>query len=101
MKANASRLLATLVLVSAVTGASAEYRCNPAPTFIDQRACEAAKEGPDALRHFVQRMQSIVNLSFHDYVNRETVLAWEAKEEQERAIAKREKSAPAPVATAR
>ena len=99
MKANATHVLATVLLAFVTAGASAEYRCNPAPTSIDQRACNAAKEGPDALRHFVSRMQSIVNLSFADYVNQETLVAWDAQRAQEREIAKQEKPAVAPVAT--
>ena len=57
MKDNATRAFATLLLTSVATGVGAEYRCSPAPSPIDQRACEAAKQGPDALRNFVQRMR--------------------------------------------
>ena len=87
MKANATRAFATLLLASAAAGASAEYRCNPAPSSIDQRACEAARQGPDALRHFIQRMRVIESLDFYDYVNDATLLAGEEKRAQERAAA--------------
>ena len=39
-------------------GAHAEYRCDPAPSSIDQRACNAAQQGPDSLRRFVERWDS-------------------------------------------
>jgi hypothetical protein len=96
MKANAARALSALVLACAAAGASAEYRCSPPPTMFDQRACEAAKQGPAALRRFIQRMQPIVHLYFYDYVDRATLLAWEASEARERATAQTDK--PAPVA---
>jgi hypothetical protein len=65
---------------------------------VDERACQAAQQGPAALRHFIQRMQPVVNLSFDDYVNRATLLAWEEKEARERAAAQADKPAPAPMA---
>ena len=55
---NATITRFTFVLLSAgafAAGAHAEYRCDPAPTPVDQRACDAAKQGPDALRRFVER----------------------------------------------
>ena len=94
MKANATRAFAALLLASAAAGASAEYRCNPAPSSIDQRACEAARQGPDALRHFIQRMRVIESLDFYDYVNDATLLAWEGKKARERSDAKEESSVP-------
>jgi hypothetical protein len=56
--------------------ARAEYRCAPPPTHIDRMACDIAREGPDALRHFIQRMRVIESLYFFDYVNEEVLLVW-------------------------
>ena len=97
MKAIAIRAFAALLLASAAAGASAEYRCNPAPSPIDRRACEAAQQGPDALRHFIERMQMIQSLYFFDYVDDATLLAWEEKSARESAAAKED--SPAPIAS--
>jgi len=72
-------LCSTALLVGAalfINVARAEYRCDPPPSGIDSRACEKAKQGPDALRQFIQRMRVIENLYFFDYVNEERLLAW-------------------------
>ena len=62
------------------SGANAEYRCSPPPTSIDRRACEAAAQGPDALRRFVNRWTSkMSNLYFEDYVDLKTTQAWDSK----------------------
>ena len=66
-----------LICVSAGT-ASAEYRCNPPPTRIDRNACQAAAEGPQALRLYVQRMRWLTTIQFSNYVNQKTLDAWEA-----------------------
>ena len=60
----------------AATPARAEYRCSPPPTRIDRMACDAAREGPDSLRHFIERIRVIENLYFFDYVNEEVLLVW-------------------------
>ena len=73
---------AALLLVGAelfVNVARAEYRCSPPRSRIDEQACEKAKQGPDALRHFIQRMRPIEDLYFFDYVNEERLLAWRLK----------------------
>jgi len=84
MKATLTRF--TLVLLSAgafAAGAHAEYRCDPAPTPLDQRACDAAKQGPNALRRFVERWTSkMSNLYFADYVDASTAQTWDAKSGQ-------------------
>ncbi len=71
------------------TQARAEFKCDAPPTRIDRVACEKAKESPQALRHYIQRMQAIENLQFSDYVNEERAAAW-AQSERERAPAKKE-----------
>ena len=43
---------------------------------IDQRACDAAAQGPDELRRFIQRVQGIASLSFSDYMTDAQVFAW-------------------------
>lgn len=74
-----------LGIVTIVPGtARAEYRCSPPATHIDDRACERAREGPEALRLFIQRMRVIENLYFADYVNKDRLIAWREME-QERA----------------
>jgi hypothetical protein len=78
--------LFTVLMVA--TGARAEYRCDPAPTRIDRRACEAAKESPQALRRYIERMRVIENLYFPDYVSEATEIAWEQARERERQAAK-------------
>ena len=86
MNATITRLTSVLLFTGAfATGAHAEYRCDLAPTPVDQRACDAAKQGPDALRRFVERWTSkMSNLYFADYVDAKTERAWDAKEAQAR-----------------
>ena len=83
---NATITRFTFVLLSAgafAAGAHAEYRCDPAPTPLDQHACDAAKQGPDALRRFVERWTSkMSNLYFADYVDATTAQTWDASSGQ-------------------
>lgn len=77
--------IALLAATSVVAGSvNAEYRCNSAARLADKGACAAAKKGPDALRQYVQRMRDIQQLYFPDYVNKETLIAWEEKERRDR-----------------
>ena len=76
------RLTSALLFAGAfAAGAHAEYRCDPAPTSIDRGACEAAAQGPDALRRFVERSK-MSNLYFWDYVDAKTAQTWDAKSGQ-------------------
>jgi hypothetical protein len=86
MNAKLPRVSVALLFATAFSAAAhAEYRCDPAPSWMDQRACEAADKSPETLRRFVQRMDyNRVNLKFSDYVSAATVRAWE---EQNRQIA--------------
>ena len=62
MNASYFRLAAaTLVGVMLATTAVAQtdYKCDQPRTHIDRRACEAAKNGPDELRWFIERMRGI------------------------------------------
>ena len=80
MNRTLTRISSSVVLgIACMTTAHAEYRCDPSPTWIDQRACKAAEESPQALRQFVQRMRWFTNLQFSDYVNETTAQEWEAK----------------------
>lgn len=80
MNRTLTRISSSVVLgIACVATAHAEYRCDPSPTWIDQRACKAAEESPQALRQFVQRMRWFTNLQFSDYVNETTAQEWEAK----------------------
>ena len=54
MNAKITRLSVGVVLATGLAAAAhAEYRCTPAPTSVDRRACEAADQSPEALRRFV------------------------------------------------
>lgn len=79
MNSQTLRLSAVLVTLLAASSVHAEYRCEPARSPIDRGACEAAKQGPDALRQFVQRVRPIQSLDMNDYVNEATLLAWEQR----------------------
>jgi hypothetical protein len=83
MNANAFRLtVATMfgAMLTTVAAARTNYKCDDPRTPIDRRACEAAKQGPDALRRFIERMRVIESLDFHDYMTDAQLLAWrEAK----------------------
>src|SRR5262245_46501741 len=81
-----SAVLFTALMVA--TSANAEYRCDSDSARIDRLACAAAKEGPEALRHYIQRMRPIEPLYFPDYVNEATELAWEQTRERARQAAK-------------
>jgi hypothetical protein len=84
MNAKITRLSVGVVLATGLAAAAhAEYRCTPAPSSIDRRACEAADQSPEALRRFVHRMDSkMSNLQFFDYVDPKTERAWEAQRAQ-------------------
>ena len=76
--ANAFRFAAAALFGATLstTGVAGEYKCNRPHTSIDQRACDAAAQGPDALRRFIQRMRVIESLSFSDYMTDAQLLAW-------------------------
>ncbi len=81
MKNVLTRLSAGFVFAAAfAASANAEYRCDPSPTVYDRLACEAAQQGPTALRRFVRTMdQQDVEPVFRDYVDDRTVQSWETK----------------------
>jgi hypothetical protein len=67
-------LVPAMALLS--TSAHAEFKCNSPTVTFDRAACEKAKEGPDALRQYIQRIQGITSLQFSDYVNEARVAEW-------------------------
>ena len=69
-----------ILLVAGITAtAQAEYRCDPAPTFRDRRACEAAQEGPQALRRYLLQMSwHGHSMQMQDYVSPAIAERWEA-----------------------
>lgn len=80
MKTAITRISAFVFFSAAFAVANAEYRCNPPQTVNDRLACEAAQQGPEALRRFVTRWdQQMANLYFADYVDDQTMKNWEAK----------------------
>ena len=81
MKNALTRLSAGFVFAAAcVASANAEYRCDPPQTVNDRLACEAAQQGPTALRNFVERWTSkMSSLYFKDYIDDRTVQNWETK----------------------
>jgi hypothetical protein len=68
---------ALALAVLTMTGfAHAEYRCDAPPTPLDRRACEKAKEGPQALRRFVEAQRPLHSLYFFDYMTEAQLVAW-------------------------
>lgn len=78
-------LLPSLALVSAP--ARAEFKCDAPSMNVDRAACEKAKESPDALRQYIQRVRGINSLQFSDYVSEAQARAW-AEDKSRRAPAK-------------
>jgi hypothetical protein len=84
MTSTIARCSAVLVIAAAFcASAQAEYRCDPAPTWMDRSACEAADKSPADLRRFIQRMDwNRVNLKFSHYVDPKTEQKWDAQRPQ-------------------
>ena len=76
LKAIGSVFLLVPALTLASTQARAEYKCNEPQVTFDRAACEKAKESPDALRQYIQRIRGIHSLQFSDYVNKAQEQAW-------------------------
>jgi hypothetical protein len=68
-------IAASASIVSAT--ARAEYRCDASAWPEEKRACELVKQGPDALRLFIERTRSIYGLYFYDYVTQADFDRWE------------------------
>jgi hypothetical protein len=81
----AAAMIGMTLATTAVAGT--DYKCDESPTSIDRRACDAAKQGPEALRRFIQRMRVIESLDFVNYMTDAQLLAWrEAKEPTRTAV---------------
>ena len=88
LKAIGSAFLLVPALAVVSTQARAEYKCNKPQVTFDRTACEKAKEGPDALRQYIQRVRAIDSLQFSDYVSEAQARAW-LQAESDRAAAKK------------
>jgi hypothetical protein len=64
-----SRTSAVLMLGLAASAAQATPRCETQDYPFDRIACAKAKEGPDALRRYIDRTRSLYMLSFWDYMS--------------------------------
>jgi hypothetical protein len=74
---------AVLIAVAFSASANAEFRCASAQNWPDRAACEAADQSPEALRRFVENMNTLrINLRFADYVDLKTAQRWEEKSRQ-------------------
>jgi len=69
-------IAAFATIVSAT--ARAEYRCDAQALPEEKRACELVKQGPDALRMFIDRTRAIYGLYFYDYVTDADWGRWDA-----------------------
>ena len=88
-------LSAMIVSVAFVGTSHAAYLCDNPPSPIDKRACEAAEQGPDVLRRFIDRIKPVHNLYFYDYVNEARLVAWQEAEGRALAADKAAKTASA------
>ncbi len=86
-KAISSALLFVPALAVVSTQARAEFKCE-SPTGFNRVACEKAKDSPQALRQYIQRMRAIDNMYFPDYVDDAQARAW-AQSDETRAPAKK------------
>jgi hypothetical protein len=79
-------LVPALALIS--TQAHAEFKCDAPGAHIDRVACEKAKESPQALRRYIERVRMIESLVFSDYVTEAQARAW-LQADSDRAAAKK------------
>ena len=62
------RTMISVGLASILALGAATAYANDVPNTPENRAREAAKQGPEALRHFMHRTRMIYNLYFFDFV---------------------------------
>jgi hypothetical protein len=60
-------LLAGAFMAGAVALPTYAADCKAPKDFIEKKACDKAKQGPDALRRFVERTRMIYGLYYWDY----------------------------------
>jgi hypothetical protein len=97
----APSLLTALLLAAApafVVPASAQSRCDAPRNHVDRRACEAVREGPAALRHFIWRTQGIYRLYFFDYMTDDDIDRYHAREDAKPSAERRRQVAEGPAA---
>ena len=97
----APSLLTALLLTAApafVVPASAQSRCDAPRNHVDRRACEAARESPDALRRFIWRTQGIYRLYFFDYMTADDIVRYYARQDALRNAEQRRQVVEVPVA---
>jgi hypothetical protein len=70
---SATLFVGALLFVAGV--AHAEYRCEPPKSHFDRIACAKAREGPAALRQFIERIRPLESLYYYDYVSPQPVRA--------------------------
>jgi hypothetical protein len=75
-----SAAICLLPLAAFAADAQAESRCAAPRSSVDARACSLAQLGPEQLRRFVQRTQSIHHLNFQDYATEADYLRWAERE---------------------
>jgi len=67
--------IVTVLLVALVATAtapvSAAARCDAPRALVDRKACEAAAQGPQALRRFIARAGAMWNIWYFDYRDNE------------------------------
>ena len=73
-------------VLSSAAIASSNYKCDKPGTPIDRRACDAAAQGPEALRRFIERVRVIESLEFSDYMTDAQLLAWRDAKEPTRTV---------------
>jgi hypothetical protein len=72
-------LFAVAALAATISAtAQAEYRCTAQALPEERRACELVKQGPDALRIFINGTRGIYGLYFYDYVTQADFDRWDA-----------------------
>jgi hypothetical protein len=72
-------LFAIAALAATISAtAQAEYRCTAQALPEERRACELVKQGPDALRIFINATRGIYGLYFYDYVTQTDSERWHA-----------------------
>lgn len=81
MTATISRVsIALFVAAGCAASAHAKYVCDSSPVGIDLRACQAAAQGPDALRRLVNSwVGQMSNLYFGNFVDPKTAQNWDAR----------------------
>jgi hypothetical protein len=80
MSKQSSRIPFAIAAFAMLAGATAraEYRCDARALPEEKRACELVKQGPEALRMFIDRTRGIYGLYFYDYVTEADFDRWHA-----------------------